>query len=160
MATLNGQAWRGFSTVWKNSGDSCSQHTINLTIQNKLAYPKARLHAPANCTGYCGDQLLAFTRVPLSTGVYRLSTLQPCSANPSQVNVSFTTLIGGDVIRDQYQPDLNQTGTLTITRYDPQGGVIEGTFAVVLVRDKRRQTTTDAADTLTFKNGTFISKLP
>lgn len=159
-AILNGQAWSGFATVWKNSSDSCGRNTVNLTIQNKLDYPRARLHTLANCIGYCGDQSLVFARIPVATGVYRLSTLQPCSVSPNQVSVSFTTLIGGDVLRDQYQPDVTRTSTLTITRYDPQAGAVEGTFDLVLVRDKRRQTTTDAADTLTFQNGTFTSKLP
>lgn len=159
-ASLNGQAWSGFSTAWKTSNDSCSMNTINLTIQNKLAYPKARLQAPANCVGYCGDQSLVFTRIPLAVGVYTLSTYQPCSVSSNQVGVSFTTLIGGDVVRDQYQPDLTKTGTIKITKYDPQGGIIEGTFDVTLLRDTSRQLTADAAETVQFQNGSFKTKLP
>ncbi|WP_461126273.1 hypothetical protein [Spirosoma aerophilum] len=159
-ATLNGQAWGGFSTAWKNPGDSCGINTITLSIQNKLSYPKARLQAPAYCAGYCGDQSLTFTRIPLSVGVYALSMHQPCPASTNQVGVSFTTLIGGDVIRDQYQPDLTRTGTIRITRYDPGAGEIEGTFDVSLVRDNRSQTKSDAAEIVHFQNGSFKTKLP
>jgi len=159
-ATLNGQVWSGFSTAWKNAGDSCILHTINLTIQNKLAYPKARLLAPAFCAGYCGDQVLTFTRLPPAVGIYTLSTSQPCSVSPKQVGVSFMTLIGGDVLRDQYQPDLTKINTIKITRYDAQGGDIEGTFAVTLVRDNRRQITSDAAETVQFQRGSFKTKVP
>lgn len=159
-ANLNGQGWSGISTAWKNPSDSCGTNTINLTIQNKLSYPKARLRAPAICAGYCGDQSLSFTRIPLAVGVYGLSTHQPCSASPNQVGVSFTTLIGGDVIRDQYQPDLTRTATIKVTRYDPQGSEMEGTFEVTLLRDTRRQLTSDAAETVHFQNGSFKTKLP
>ncbi|MVM37980.1 hypothetical protein GO730_10880 [Spirosoma sp. HMF3257] len=159
-ATLNGQAWGGFSTAWKNPSDSCGINTVNLSIQNKLDYPKARLQAPAFCAGYCGDQSLTFTRIPLAVGVYSLSTHQPCSASTNQVGVSFTTLIGGDVVRDQYQPDLTKPGTITITKYDPQAGEIEGTFDVSLGRDNRSQTTSDAAEIVNFQNGSFKTKLP
>lgn len=159
-ATLNGQAWSGFSTAWKNAGDSCGPNTINLIIQNKLAYPRARLLAPAFCAGYCGNQLLTFTRLPPAAGVYTLSASQPCAVSPNQVDVSFMTLIGGDVLRDQYQPDLTKTSTITITRYDAQGGEIEGTFEGTLVRDKRWQSTTDAAETIYFQNGSFKTKVP
>lgn len=159
-ATLNGQAWSGFSTAWKNTSDSCSLNTVNLTIQNKLAYPKARLLAPAYCAGYCGDQVLTFTRLPPAVGVYTLSMSQPCSVNPRQAGVGFVTLIGGDVLRDQYQPDVTQTSTIRITRYDAQGGDIEGTFVVTLVRDNRRQATSDAAETVYFQNGSFKTKVP
>ncbi|AKD53869.1 hypothetical protein [Spirosoma radiotolerans] len=159
-ATLNGQAWSGFSTAWKTPSDSCSMNTINLSIQNTLPYPRARLLAPANCAGYCGDQLLSFTRIPLAVGVYTLSAHQPCSANPTQVGVSFMTLIGGDVLRDQYQPQLTKAGTITITKYDSQGGEIEGSFEVTLVRDDRWQPTSDAAETVQFQNGSFRTKLP
>ncbi|MCX6218801.1 DUF6252 family protein [Spirosoma sp.] len=159
-ATLNGQAWGGFSTTWKNPNDSCGVNTINLNIQNKLSYPKARLQAPALCAGYCGDQSLTFTSIPLAVGVYTVSTHQPCSANTNQVGVSFTTLIGGDVIRDQYQPDSNKTGTIRITKYDPQADEIEGTFDVSLVKDNRNQMTSDAAPIVNFQNGSFKAKLP
>ena len=159
-AILNGQGWSGFSTARKNAGDSCSLNTINLTIQNKLAYPKARLLAPTDCIGYCGDQVLTFTGLPPAVGVYTLSTSQSCSVSPKQVGVRFTTLISGDVLRDQYQPDLTKTSTIRITRYDAQGGDIEGTFAVTLVRDKRWQPTSDAAETVQFQNGSFRTKVP
>ncbi|QJD79599.1 DUF6252 family protein [Spirosoma rhododendri] len=159
-ATLNGQAWRGFSTTWKTTNDSCGLNTINLAIQNKSAYPKARRLAPANCVGYCGDQVLTFTRIPPAVGVYTLSTSQPCSVGKQQVGVSFVTLIGGDVLRDQYQPDLTKTGTITITSYDARGGTIEGTFEVTLVRDTRRQPTSDAAETVQFQRGSFKTALP
>lgn len=159
-ATLNKQTWGGFSATWKNPSDSCGVDAINLTIQNKLPYPKARLQAATNCVGYCGDQSLTFIRIPLAVGVYTLSTPQPCRSNTNQVGVSFTTLIGGDVVRDQYQLDVTQPATIKISRYDPQAGELEGTFDVRLVRDKSRQVTSDAADILTFTNGTFKAKLP
>lgn len=159
-ATLNGQAWSGFSTARKTPSDSCGLNSIYLSIQNKLSYPRARLQAPVNCVGYCGDQSLVFTRIPLAVGVYTLSTHQPCSLSANQVGVSFTTLIGGDVIRDQYQPDLSKAGLLKITKYDPQDGEIEGTFDVTLVRDNRWQPVSDAAETVHFQNGSFRTKLP
>ncbi|MVM31129.1 hypothetical protein GO755_13895 [Spirosoma sp. HMF4905] len=158
-AMLNDQAWGGFSTTWRNPSDSCGINTINLSIENKLPYPKARLQAPALCAGYCGDQALTFLRIPLAVGVYTLSTPQPCQASTNKVGVSFMTLIGGDVIRDQYQLDLTKTGTIKITKYDPQRGEIEGTFEVSLIRDKSRQTTSDAAETVNFRNGLFRAKL-
>lgn len=159
-ATLNGQAWSGFTTAWKNTGDSCSLNTINLTIQNKLAYPKARLLAPAYCAGYCGDQSLTFTGLPPAVGVYTLSTSQPCSVSLKQAGVSFMTLVGGDVLRDQYQPDLTKTSTIKITRYDAQGDELEGTFEVTLVRDTRRSSTPDAAETVYFQHGLFKTRVP
>ncbi|GAB3804576.1 hypothetical protein GCM10028819_36320 [Spirosoma humi] len=159
-AILNGQSWSGFSTAWKTPSDSCGLNSVNLRIQNKLSYPRARLLAPANCVGYCGDQSLDFTRIPLAVGVHTLSTYQPCSAGSNQVGVSFTTLIGGDVVRDQYQPDLTKAGTIEITKYDPKSGEIEGSFDVTLIRDNRRQPTSDAAETIHFQNGSFKTKLP
>jgi hypothetical protein len=159
-ASLNAQAWGGFSTTWKNPGDSCGINAINLSIENKLPYPKARLQAPALCAGYCGDQSLTFIRIPLAVGVYTLSTPQPCRASTNQVGVSFTTLIGGDIIRDKYQLDLTKPATIKITKYDPQAGKIEGTFDVSLVRDNSRQATSDAAETINFRNGLFRAKLP
>ena len=162
-AWLNEQAWGGFSTSWKNPGDSCGINTINLSIENKLPCPKARLQATAYCAGYCGDQELTFIRVPLAVGVYSVYSLsipQPCQATTNQVGVSFTTLIGGDVIRDQYQLDSTRPATIKVIRYDPQAGEIEGTFDVSLVRDKRRQATSDAAETVNFRNGLFKAKLP
>lgn len=159
-ATLNGQAWGGFSTAWKNPGDSCGINTVNLSIQNKLPYPRARLQAPALCAGYCGDQSLTFSRLPLAVGIYTISTHQPCPAATNRVGASFTTLIGGDVIRNQYQPDSTKNGTIRITRYDPQSGEIEGTFDVSFVRDNRYQTTSDAAELVIFRNGSFNTKVP
>lgn len=159
-ATLNGQPWLGISTAQNTPNDSCGLKTFNLTIQNKLAYPKARLLAPANCIGYCGDQVLSFTRIPPAVGVYTLSATQPCSVGLNRVGVSFITLIGGDVLRDQYRPGSARTGTITITKYDAQGGEIEGTFEATLVRDSRRQPTTDAAEIVQFQNGSFKTKLP
>lgn len=159
-ASLNGQAWNGVSTAWKNSADSCGMNTVNLSIQNKLPYPKARLQASANCADYCGDQSLTFTRVPLAVGVYTVSTHQPCSASANPVGVSFTTLIGGDVVRDQYQPDLTKTGIIKITKYNPQSGELEGTFDVYFARGNNRQITSDAAKTVHFQNGSFKTKFP
>ncbi|GAB3044829.1 hypothetical protein [Spirosoma pulveris] len=74
--------------------------------------------------------------------------------------MGFTTLIGGDVIRDQYQPDLSKAGLLKITKYDPQDGEIEGTFDVTLVRDNRWQPVSDAAQSIHFQNGSFKTRLP
>ena len=159
-ALLNEQAWGGFSITWKNPSDSCGINTISLSIQNKLAYPKARLQAPAFCAGYCGDQSLTFIRIPLAVGVYTLSIPQPCPVSNNQVAVSFTTLIGGDVVRDKYQLDLSKPATIKITKYDPQAGEIKGNFDVSLSRDNSRQTTSDAAETLNFRNGFFTAKLP
>lgn len=159
-ATLNEQTWGGFSATWKNPTDSCGVNAINLSIQNKLPYPKARLQASTNCVGYCGDQSLTFIRIPLAVGVYTLSTPQPCRVGANQVGVSFVTLIGGDVVRDQYQLDVTKPATIKISRYDPQVGEIEGTFDVRLVRDKSRQVASDAADIVNFTKGTFKAKLP
>lgn len=161
-ALLNEQAWGGIIQTWRGnaSAGACASNTVNLNIQNKLPYPKARLLAPDDCAGYCGDQSLVFTSIPLSVGSYPLSRPQPCSAGTDQVGVSFTTLIGGDVIRDHYQPDSTKTGTITITRYNPQKGDIEGTFNITLVRSTNRQTTTDAAAVVVFRNGVFKAKLP
>jgi hypothetical protein len=157
-ALLNEQAWGGFSTTWKNPSDSCEVNTVNLSIQNKLPYPKARLLAPTDCSGYCGDQSLTFTRIPLAVGVYTLSTPQPCRVGTNQVGVGFATLIGGDVIRDYYRLDLTKPATIKITKYDRRTGEIEGTFDVSLVRDTRGQTTFDAAATINFRNGFFRAK--
>lgn len=116
-AVLNEQTWSGFSSTWKNDTaiDPCGLNTVNLTIQNKQPYPKARLQAPAYCVGYCGDQRLTFMGIPLAVGVYTLATHRPCPARTNQVGVSFTTLVGGDVVRDQYQPDSTRAGTIRIT---------------------------------------------
>ncbi|MBD2756053.1 hypothetical protein [Spirosoma validum] len=161
-AVLNEQAWGGFSTTWRNgiTSDPSGVNTVNLIIQNKLPYPKARLQSPTLCAGYCGDQSLTFIGVPLAVGVYTVSTQQSCSASTNQVGVSFMTLIGGDVIRDQYKPDLTRNGTIRITRYDLQRGEIEGTFEVSLLRDNSSQSTSDAAERVNFKNGLFQAKLP
>jgi hypothetical protein len=70
------------------------------------------------------------------------------------------TRIGGDVLRDQYRPDLTRTSTIRITRYDAQGGDIEGMFEVTLLRDNSRQPTSDAAETVYFQNGSFKTKVP
>lgn len=161
-ALLNEQPWGGIVSTWRNNSpsNSCGSSTVNLTIQNKLPYPKARLQAPALCAGYCGDQSLSFVGIPLTVGVYALSTHESCPASMSQVGVSFTTLVGGDVLLDQYRPDSTRTGTIRITRYDPQRGEIEGFFEVSLLRDKSRQATSDAAETVNFRNGWFMAKLP
>ncbi|QKZ14328.1 hypothetical protein [Spirosoma sp. KUDC1026] len=161
-AHLNGQAWSGIINAWQSNANSgsCTVNTVNLSIQNKQPYPKARMLAPAFCAGYCGDQSLSFTHIPLATGTYPLSAHQPCPTTPKQVGVSFTTLSGGDILLDTYKIDSTQQGRLTITRYDSKHREIEGIFDVTLRRVNTRQVTSDAAEVLQFRQGNFWAKLP
>ncbi|RYC68489.1 hypothetical protein [Spirosoma sordidisoli] len=161
-ALLNDQPWDGLATAWQPNvqNDPCAVNTFTLSITSRYPHPKgARVQAPAFCVD-CGTQSLNFSRIPRAVGQYTFAPAQPCSsAVAGRVSASYITLIGGDVIQDQYRPHATQSGTLAITRYDTVLAEIEGTFDITLARDTTRPANADAAPTARFRNGRFKVKL-
>ncbi len=161
-ALLNDQPWDGLATAWQANvqNEPCAANTFTISITSSSPYPKgARVQAPAFCVD-CGTQSLNFNRIPRAVGQYTFTPSQPCSsAVVGRVGASYITLIGGDVIQDQYQPRPTQSGTLAITRYDTVLAEVEGTFEITLVRDTTRPAYSDAAPTARFRNGRFKVKL-
>lgn len=160
QALVNGKRWVGQATAWRSSieGGFCGNNTVNLTIQSSLPYPKGGRLASSGFCFDCGTQNLAFTKIPLAVGVYAVSEPQPCQVS-DKVGGSFYTLIGGDVLQDQYLPHATYAGTIQIIRYDSAAAEFEGIFDLLMVRDSSRRNVSNAAEMILFQKGSFKVKL-